>query len=370
MTVSVLFELIAAGHLVLACLCMRWLARTGNKLLIIPMLLCLALLYDNAVIGAGRVIGAGEVLELVSVPRFAVHAVLTPLLIVWARAAADRAGVAWAGSRPAVATTWVLTVCSIGLALVNDVAGLSLQAQQWAGTLRYSNIPTPDSEALPVIITGVFVLVIGVGIWIRRRYSPLMITASIMTVAASLAASSPLLGNLGELILAAGLVGTAHWLARLPQTPPVPAGPITRLARRLGWIAFPLLIATSTIPTTEASTGNDLLAVAQAVYQVLLIIHAQLGITIYGLPPRGNRLRRFHTGFGYANIPLLAAGQLSALFSTTTGLAEFCTQALLITITAHVGIGTVFALRRKRSGPGLAITTQRGRSHPLPVTPH
>lgn len=354
MTVSVLFEVIALGHLVLACLCLRWLTSSGNRLLIIPMLLCLALVYDNAVIGGGRFIGAGEILELLSVPRFAVHAVLTPLLIPWARAAADRAGVSWAGSRSAVVTTWVLTGCSIGLALINDVAGLSLQAQHWAGTLRYSNVPAPDTEALPVIVTGVFVLVAGIGMWIRRRYAPLMVTASIMTVAASLATASPLLANGAELILAAGLVGTAHWLRRTPQTPSVPGTRLSQVARGIGWIAFPLLLATSAFPATEATGAYHLLALAQAVYQVLLISHAQLGITIYGLPPKGNRLRRFHTGFGYANLPLLAAGQLLALFPATTELADLCTLALLITITIHVGIGTVFALRRKRSSRSLA----------------
>ncbi|TLF59063.1 hypothetical protein [Nocardia cyriacigeorgica] len=348
MTVSVLFEVTAAGHLVLACLCLRWFLRTRNRLLIIPLLLCLALIYDNAVIGAGRAIGTGALLELLSVPRYLIHAVLTPLLIPWARAVADRADVAWARSRRAKITTWALTACAIGLGVANDVIGLSLQPQQWAGTVRYSNIPAPETEALPVVITGVFVLVIAVALWLRHRYLPLLITAAIMTVAASLAANSLLLGNIGELIFVAGVVVTAHWVPRPPAIAPLPAGRITSATRVLGWIAFPLLIATTVSPSTGPSAGYDWAALAQAVYQVLLIIHAQLGVTTYGFPPKGNRLRRFHTGFGYANIPLLAAAQLLSFFTATTGLANLCSQLLLLTITVHVGVGVVFAIRRAR----------------------
>ncbi|TLF76773.1 hypothetical protein [Nocardia cyriacigeorgica] len=346
MTVSMLFGLLAAGHLALAWLCVRRLRSDGNGLLIIPLLLCLALVYDNAVIGAGRVIGAGELLELMSVPRFAVHAVLAPLLISWARAAAERAGVSWARTRPAILTTWVLTGCAIAVGVVNDVIGLSLRPESWAGTLRYANVPAPDAEALPVVLTGLFVLVVGISLWVRRRYLPLLVAASVMTVAAS--SGSPFLANLGELVLSAGLVSTAQWLRRTPEAAPLPGARIARVTRTLGWIAFPPLVATTVLTSTPAS-DYTIVALAEAGYQILLVIHAQLGIALYGLPPKGSRLRRFHTGFGYANIPLVIASQLLTLFAATTALAKLLSVILLVSISFHVGIGIVFARRRRRT---------------------
>ncbi|MBF6179350.1 hypothetical protein [Nocardia otitidiscaviarum] len=110
---------------------------------------------------------------------------------------------------------------------------------------------------------------------------------------------------------------------------------------------------TVAVPALPTIGGFDSGTVAQAVYQILLVMHAQLGITTYGLPPKGNRLRRFHTAFGYANLPLLLAAQLLALFAATAAAADLLAGLLLLTITVHVGLGLVFALRRGRARAGI-----------------
>ncbi|MEV6071445.1 hypothetical protein AB0L82_33275 [Nocardia sp. NPDC052001] len=354
MMVSALFGVVSAGHLAVALWGAHRLRRNGNRLLIVPLLLCMALVYDNAVIAVGAALGPGAVLEVASIPRFAVHAVLTPTLILWAQTVACRAGVRWADSRAGTVIAWALALGSIAVAIVNDVVGLSLRPLWWAGTLRYANIPVPDTEALPVVITGVFVLVAGIGVWQRRRWLPMMLTAAVMTFAAAVAPESPLVGNMGELVLAAGLMGTAHWLRREPDTAALPATAVAKLTRRAGWIAFPALVVTTLWP------GVGVVALVQPVYEILLVVHAQLGITTFGLPPKGNRLRRFHTGFGYANIPLLAAGQLLGLFPPTRDLAAAVTWALLISITVHIGIGVVFALRRRAARPARRAVPSKG----------
>lgn len=339
MTLSILFGAVAAGHLAVAGWATLRLCHGGNRLLIVPLALCLALLYDNAVIAAGAGLGPGPLLQTLSVPRFVVHAILTPTLIAWARAAAQRAGVGWAASRTGRSVAWTLTVTAMGIGLSNDAIGLHLQPLTWAGTLRYANIPTPETEALPVVVTGVYVLIAGVGMWQRRQWRPLMIAAAIMAVAAG--TGSPLLSNLGELALAVAMALTAHWLRHEPETTAVPMAAMAIVARRAGWIAFPALVVATCLP------GLAVNALLQPVYEILLVVHAQLGITLFGMPPRGNRLRRFHTSFGYANIPLLATGQLLALFPATGDLAAALSWVLLLSITIHVGIGIVFALRRR-----------------------
>ncbi|WP_405182856.1 hypothetical protein OG225_18550 [Nocardia sp. NBC_01377] len=153
--------------------------------------------YDSAIFGLGAVVGAGQALETASWFRFLGHAVLTPLLVVWAAwKYADRPGI----RRGAAAVTASLIVWG----LVADVWGLRLTVRTWADTVRYA--PEEAAVPLPALIVVVVLIVAGAIAWRRGGDAALLIGALVMFVAAGAGAAAPPLGNLGEAVLLAAIV--------------------------------------------------------------------------------------------------------------------------------------------------------------------
>ncbi|MFI9402271.1 hypothetical protein [Nocardia sp. NPDC052316] len=213
MIVSALFLLLATGHLVLALFGVSRIRAGAARMFLLPTVLCTALCYDNAVLALGSTIGEGRPLELLSVPRFVLHAILTPLLVLWARAAMDSADIPVV-RRPGVRRAAVgLTVALIAVGSLH-VLQLDLRPRWWAGALRYTGATGSAATALPAIIAGLAVLAAGIGLWRRHRYRLLFATSAVMTLVAGAAPVIPVLGNAGELVLSAGLLGTAAWLRR------------------------------------------------------------------------------------------------------------------------------------------------------------
>ncbi|MFF3228376.1 hypothetical protein ACFYV7_36660 [Nocardia suismassiliense] len=213
MIVSVLFLLLAVGHLALASIGVSQIRAGASRMFLLPTVLCAALCYDNAVLALGSTLGEGRPLELLSVPRFALHAILTPLLVLWARAAMDRADIPVARRRGVQAAAVALAIALIAIGSLH-VLQLDLRPRWWAGALRYTDIDGSAAMALPAIIAGLVVLAAGIALWRRHGYRVLFATAAVMTLVAGAAPVIPVLGNAGELILSAGLLGTADWLRR------------------------------------------------------------------------------------------------------------------------------------------------------------
>ena len=74
------------------------------------------LVYDNSIISFGATIGIGPLLEDLSWPRFAMHAVLTPFMMIAATQMAVAGGIRWAESKQWQIAVWLLVVGSIATA--------------------------------------------------------------------------------------------------------------------------------------------------------------------------------------------------------------------------------------------------------------
>ncbi|MGW5383862.1 hypothetical protein [Nocardia sp. NPDC003963] len=213
MLASVLFAVLAAGQLALSGRCLLLIRWTGDRLPIVPAMVCVALAYDNAVLAAGRWAGAGPALETWSVPRFVAHLVLTPLLMPWARAAADRAGVGWVRARWVRAGVWVLTAAVLAMGVFGELTGLTLEPREWAGTVRYTTAHASVAGVLSPVVTVLVVLVAAIAVWRVRGYRLWTVTTVIMT-AVSAAMPPMLLTNCAELVFTVGVVATAGWLVQ------------------------------------------------------------------------------------------------------------------------------------------------------------
>lgn len=207
---SLLFAVLAAGQLALAVALARYVRTAPGRLTLIPALTCAALVWDNGVIALGAAIGEGTLLEALNTPRFVLHALLTPLLVVWALTAAERAGVRAASRPPLRIAAGVLTLLLIVAGTAHDIVGLSLSPEEWHGVLRYANDAPSPVGPLPAIVTGLVVLGAGIAVWRRTGFAPLAVTAAVMVVVSGAAAGIPVLGNAGEVVLATGFLLTVR----------------------------------------------------------------------------------------------------------------------------------------------------------------
>jgi hypothetical protein len=210
--VSLVMAGVGLSMLVLGGLALRRREAVGGAALLVA-LICLGLAYDNLAVAVGRLLGFGGTLEAVSAPRFWIHALLTPLLIIACGMLAARLGVGWAASRPAAVAGGVLVVALIALGVVEDVAKLELAPTEYADLVRYTNEGS-EGPPIPSIVTILVLFALGVAVW-RTAGSPWLCLGSLtMFVAAAAGSSHVWVANLGELALQVSIVATLAAAAR------------------------------------------------------------------------------------------------------------------------------------------------------------
>jgi hypothetical protein len=191
------------------------------------------LFYDNFRIGIGRFIGEGELLYNMSVPAFAWHWSLLPLLVIAAGSVARLAGLNWAQNKLVMGA---FCVVAVGLSAMDipKIFAMDLHIACLDDTVRYtttvkeSQLCSPDDEVVPsgadaasvAIITNIIVLAVGIALWISRRWAWLAAGSGAMFVAAGAFATSPYslpIANLGEICITLGFIVTCAHFARLKQ---------------------------------------------------------------------------------------------------------------------------------------------------------
>jgi len=168
----------------------------------------LGVTYDAAVVGLGATLGTGSLLHALSVPRFVVHALLTPLLILWA---ADRVDAGPRMRRAAAA----LTAVAVAWGVLSELPHLHLVPKSYADTVRYAaEHAVPPA---PAIVVSVVLLAAGIMLWRRERRSAVLIGTVLLFIASAAAVAVPPLGNAGEAAMLLGLV--AAELPKRSRTP-------------------------------------------------------------------------------------------------------------------------------------------------------
>lgn len=176
----------------------------------LPLLVIAGLVYDNAVIATGRWVGEGVVLESLSLGRFWIHALVTPLLVVWSWHAIHRAGVAWARTRAAAVVAVVFALALITLEIVTVNLCLRIEPQEEYGVLSYSNAEASGGPPLMVLFVAAALLVAGFLVWRRQRWIWLLVGAVIMTAGSAIPipVESGAVTNAFELVLLTAILAT------------------------------------------------------------------------------------------------------------------------------------------------------------------
>lgn len=206
-------------------------AETGRPVALLVVLIGGTLLfYDNLRIGMGRFIGEGDLLYALSVPAFAWHWSLLPLLVIAAGSVARLAGLKWAQGKLVMGA---FCVVAVGLSIhdIPKIFSMNLHLACLEDTLRYTTSvretqlcsPTDQVIAnnefpLVAIVTNVIVLGVGIALWIQRGWAWLAVGSGLMFVAAGAFGGNKYglpIANLGEICITLGFIVTCARFARL-----------------------------------------------------------------------------------------------------------------------------------------------------------
>jgi hypothetical protein len=178
--------------------------KVGDAGLLIPVLL--GLVYDNAMLGLGSLAGESAAMEALSVPRYLMHALFTPLLIIFAALSADRLNVPGYRSRERLTLWGAVAFVAIWVGLIADLIKLHLEPRDADGIFSYAH--TAAGPPIAEIITVVSLLIIGGTVQRYARWPWIFLGAAQMFVIAAFFVSNGLLANIGEIVLLSSMVVT------------------------------------------------------------------------------------------------------------------------------------------------------------------
>lgn len=181
----------------------------------VPLLVVAGLVYDNTVLAMGAHIGQGALLEGLNLGRYWVHAVVTPLLVVFAWHVVARTGAGWARSWWATLGAVVAAVALMALELTH-VVSIDVEAEHEYGVLSYSSSGTAGGPPLMVLFVTLALLVAGTVMWRRQTWAWLLVGTLLMVVGAAvpIPVNSGAVTNAFELILLTSILATKHFQDR------------------------------------------------------------------------------------------------------------------------------------------------------------
>lgn len=213
-------------HLIFVIMAVRLYQRNRSIYTAIAAAVIFGLFYDNLIIALGSFIGEGQPLQTLNAGRFAIHALITPTLIMFAVATAQRLGIGWAQKPAAFAGLGILTLLMIGLGVYTDIIDLALVAEREAGTLRYTNA-NAAGPPIPAIITIIVMIVVGAFVWRQHKWAVLCLGAVLMFIFAGAGASILILSNIGEVAFAGSILWTDYKLGDLVSRIDMQTNPAT-----------------------------------------------------------------------------------------------------------------------------------------------
>lgn len=206
-----LYLLFALAYLVLFIIMVRSMKRNGiASLSNVLILVILPLIYDNTILGVGSWIGEGQTLEVLNTARYWMHAIFTPLLIVFSLGVLRRARVNWANTSAALWITVVYAFAAFMVELVTVLLNLSLEAEVKYGVLSYASTNSPSGPPIMILMVTLALLVSSIILWKRTGWFWMFIGVALMLVGSmiDIPVESAAITNAFELILLTTLVVT------------------------------------------------------------------------------------------------------------------------------------------------------------------
>lgn len=167
------------------------------------------LFYDNLIVGIGRFIGEGSLLETLNAGRFYSHAIVTPLLIIFAYGVIRQTVAKGQYDRILHSLFCLLAVAMIAMSVMSEIINLSLVFLVENGVERYVNAAS-EGPPIPSIITIIVMIIAGIYIWRKVGWAWLALGSIVMFVMAGAGVNNTLLTNIGEVVFVTVIVMTDY----------------------------------------------------------------------------------------------------------------------------------------------------------------
>lgn len=156
---TVMFYLIGCGYICLLLWGIHlWKKEKELDFSICIFLVIIGLIYDNFLIASGKFIGEGILLKKLSLARYWLHALFTPLLIVVISSICAKMDLRWAKKRFWKIIVFLLTIGLMFFEWRSSIFGIKLKAEWKNGVLTYEAV-SGANLGMVIIITIIFALI-------------------------------------------------------------------------------------------------------------------------------------------------------------------------------------------------------------------
>lgn len=184
-------------------------------LLNVLLLVTFGLVYDNLVLAMGSIIGKGSFLKGLNGMRYWIHALFTPLLILFSWSALRKTGIRWLKERASFILAGLFTLALMIAELIQNTLGMKLEPSEKYGVLSYEST---GAHGPPIMIIGVTfaLLLAGITLWKKLGWKWMAIGVFLMGVgsAVPIPLESDAVTNGFELILLISLWATKAFLEK------------------------------------------------------------------------------------------------------------------------------------------------------------
>jgi hypothetical protein len=172
------------------------------------------LIYDNLLLATGKWIGEGELLESLNFSRFCLHALLTPLLVMYSIGTLRESGIEWAKKKWLVIVGILYTFGLIVFEFAIEVMGLELEVVKEYGIISYSNVEEATGPPIMVLFVTLVLIVASAILWKKTKWPVFFIGAVVMTIGSAIPINvdSGAVTNAFELVLIFTLIWTKRRL--------------------------------------------------------------------------------------------------------------------------------------------------------------
>lgn len=174
----------------------------------------LPLIYDNLILATGKWIGEGELLESLNFSRFCLHALITPLLVMYSIGTLRESGIEWAKKKWLVIVGIIYTIGLMVFEFSVEVVGLEIEVVKEYGVVSYSNVEEATGPPIMVLLVTLILIVASAIVWKKTKWPIFFIGAVVMTIgsAVPLNIESGAVTNAFELFLIFTLIWTKRRL--------------------------------------------------------------------------------------------------------------------------------------------------------------
>lgn len=146
----------------------------------------LPLIYDNAILATGKWIGEGELLESLNFSRFCLHALITPLLVMYSLGTLQESGIKWANKKWLFILGIIYTIGLMILEFSKEVVGLDIEVVKEYGVISYSNVKETTGPPVMVLLVTTILIVASAILWKKTKWPVFFIGAIVMTIGSAI----------------------------------------------------------------------------------------------------------------------------------------------------------------------------------------